>query len=286
MEEVICWLDEGPASRGEVFKLLAVAGEEAATRAFGATQNREERQLSSVYTTAELALSAFADPKVLEETERAEYSPADLLDGGANTLYLCAPRTEQERLRPLFSMLVQELLAVVEEIVATTGRPIDPPLLLLLDEAANVAPFPGLDEVASTGAGQGVQLLTIFQDLAQIRVRYGERATTILNNHTAKVFGSGIADPKTLEYVSQIVGAGSFEERSQTAGEGRRSQTEGQTYRDLIHPSVLRGADPGSGLLIYRHLPPAMIELRPWFADRALGELHLGAPGRSAQEGV
>jgi len=69
-------------------------------------------------------------------------------------------------------------------------------LLLVLDEAANIAPIPNLDEIASTGAGQGVQLLSVFQDLAQVRSRYGDRAQTIVNNHRAKLFGAGVSRPR------------------------------------------------------------------------------------------
>ncbi len=42
----------------------------------------------------------------------------------------------------------------------------------MLDEAANVAPIPDLDALASTGAGQGIQLVTVFQDIAQVNARY------------------------------------------------------------------------------------------------------------------
>ncbi len=209
MEAVVRWLDEGPdVNDAQIEELLNEAGEAAAKRAWQATQNREERQRSSVYTTAEMIVAAFADPRVAEETKGADYSPAALLDGGANTLYLCAPLHEQERLRTVFSMLVQELLAVVYETVAATGKPLDPPLLLLLDECANIAPIPNLAEIASTGAGQGVQLLSVFQDMAQVSSRYGRRASTIVNNHRAKVFGTGISDPETLSYVSRVLGAG------------------------------------------------------------------------------
>ena len=100
------WLDEGPeASEADVGELLAEAGEPRSERAWRATQNREERQRSSVYTTAEMIVAAFADPRVARR-RGADYTPAALLDGGIDTLYLCAPLHEQERLRTLFSMLV------------------------------------------------------------------------------------------------------------------------------------------------------------------------------------
>ena len=279
MEAVVAWLDEGPeANDAQIEELLKEAREPAALRAWQATQNREERQRSSVYTTAEMIVGAFADPRVAEETKGADYSPAALLDGGANTLYLCAPLHEQERLRTVFSMLVQELLAVIYETVAATGRPLDPPLLLLLDECANIAPIPNLAEIASTGAGQGVQLLSIFQDMAQVSTRYGPRVSTIVNNHRAKVFGTGISDPDTLSYVSRVLGSGEFEQRSRSTGEkGRRSETEGETYRDLAPANLVRERDPGTGLLLYGHLPPAKIKLRPWYEDAGLRKLRHGS---------
>jgi type IV secretion system protein VirD4 len=285
MESVVRWLDEGPdANDALIEELLSDAGEPAAKRAWQATQNREERQRSSVYTTAEMIVAAFADPRVAEETKGADYSPAALLDGGANTLYLCAPLHEQERLRTVFSMLVQEVLAVVYETVAATGKPLDPPLLLALDELANIAPIPNLAEIASTGAGQGVQLLSVFQDLAQVSARYGRQASTIVNNHRATVLGSGISDPDTLSYVSRVLGAGEFEQRSRSTGEkGRRSETEGDTYRDLAPANFVRERDPGTGLLVYGHLPPAKIKLRPWYEDRELRRLRDGLGAEEAR---
>ena len=104
------------------------------------------------------------------------------------------------------------------------------------------------------------------------------RASTIVNNHRAKIFGTGISDPETLTYVSRVVGAGEFEQRSRTAGErGRNSLSTGDTYRDLAPANLVREADPGSGLLVYGHLPPAKIGLRPWFEERTLKGLNQGA---------
>lgn len=275
MASVVRWLDEGAeASEPEVLDILRATGVEEAERAYLATQNREERQRSSVYTTAEMIVAAFADPEVAAETAGADWSPVEFLDGGANTLYLCAPLHEQERLRPLFSMVVQELFAEVYERAARTGKPLDPPLLGLFDEAANIAPIPNLHEVASTAAGQGIQVLSIFQDLAQISARYGRNAATIVNNHRAKLIGSGISDPETLSWASRVIGAGEFEQRSQTAGErGRRSTTQGDTYRDLAPAGVLREGQLGTAVLVYGSLPPAQIRLRPWFQEADLRRL-------------
>lgn len=272
--DVIRWLDEGPEAELIVAERLQATGSAEAVRAWEANWNREERQRSSIYTTAETILGAFADPLVLDACSAADYTPAALLDGEANTLYLCAPAHEQERLRIVFAAMISELVSVVYESSAQTGKPLDPPLLIVLDEAANIAAPADLDGIASSGAGQGIQLVTVFQDLAQVSARYGARAPTIFNNHRAKVFCSGVADPDTLRYISQVVGDGEFRQRSETAGEkGQASATEGSTYRDLAPANVVRGAKPGSALLVYGHLPLAQLRLRPWFDEPALRRL-------------
>ena len=130
-----------------------------------------------------------------------------LLDGGRHTAYLCAPAHEQRRLQPLFATLVQEIVAAAYERATETGKPLDPPLLLVLDECANIAPLRELATLASTGAGQGIQLVSVFQDMAQINAVYGrDRAPTIVSNHRAKVILSGIADAQTLDYVARLLG--------------------------------------------------------------------------------
>lgn len=277
MATVVAWLDEGPeACEAAVGPILAEAGEEEAARAFMATQNREERQRSSVYTTAETMLAGFADPRVAAETAGFDYTPEALLEG-ANTLYLVGPRTEQDRLRAVFAALIQELIALIEARSGALGGPIDPPVLLLLDELANIAPFPGLDELASTAAGMGVQLVSICQDIAQLQARFGRRAGTIVNNHRAKLAGRGISDIETLNYFTHLIGSGEFEQRSvSTSGgaHGRHSRTEGDTYRELAPSHVLRQSEEARALMVYGSLPATTVALRPWYDEPKLSRLH------------
>ena len=277
MADVVRWIDT--QEQGEVKDALIAAGVEAALLAAEATWQRDERQRSSIYTTTETVLAAYADPGVLQSAELAELTPQRLLDGGAHTAYLCAPAHEQQRLRPLFATLIQDVVAAVYERAARTGAPLDPPLLVILDEAANIAPLRDLDVLAATGAGQGIQLVSVFQDLAQLKERWGERAQTIVNNHRAKILGAGTSDPHTLELAARVLGDEEIRQTSATAGhEGHGSTTESTTWRALAPAHVLREARPGTGVLIYGHLPPAQLDLRPWFADRQLRELATAPP--------
>ena len=274
---VVRWLDAGPEAQPEVTRLLRRFGPREASGAWQASWNRDPRQRASIYTTAETVLAAYADPCVAALATEPAYTPSHLL-AGANTLYLCAPAHEQQRLRPLFVALLRELIGEVYERASASGEPLDPPLLLVLDEAANIAPLPDLAELASSGAGQGIQLLSVFQDLAQVKSRYGaEGARTILGNHRAKLFGAGTSDPDTYEYLRHAIGAGEFRQRSHTRGDpGKRSATESRTYRDLAPAKAVREAPPGTALLLYGRLPAARIAMRPFYRERRLRALAQG----------
>ena len=151
---------------------------------------------SSLMQTIATGLDAWQEPAIATATIGESQISRKRLLAGPNTLYLIAPAHEQRRLRGLFTALVAEITAAAFDRSAQTGRPIDPPLLLALDEAANIAPLPNLDEIASTGPGQGVQLLTILQNISQASDRWGkDRAETIIANHRARLFCSGIGEP-------------------------------------------------------------------------------------------
>jgi type IV secretion system protein VirD4 len=272
MGDVVTWIDT-QADR-TIMELLDVIGHQGAIDAMRASVMRDERQRSSIYTTAETILEAYADPRVLERSGKSDIDPRSFLDGGSHTLYLASTVREQRRLRPLFVALIQAIVQEAYEQSAAIGRPLDPPLLLVLDEAANIAPLPDLDVLASTGSGQGVQLLTVLQDLAQAHDRWGrDRAETIVNNHRAKVVGAGCSDPRTLEWLSRLLGDEELDHRSTTMGDGRNTETRSVTYRTMAPANLVRQGRPGTAVLVHGNLRPAWIRLRPWFRDRKLREL-------------
>jgi type IV secretion system protein VirD4 len=271
MADVVGWVDDQQTD--EVVDALEAAGQHEALRALRASWGRDERQRSAVYTTTETVIEVFADPAVAASAVPGtnDVDPVGLLEAD-NTLYLCAPAHEQRRLRPLFSGLVTRVVDAAYDRAARRGRPLDPPLLVILDEAANIAPLADLDVLASTAAGHGIQLVTVWQDLAQLQARYGPKAGTVVNNHRAKLFLAGIADPATLEHASTLIGEAEMQTASTTVDGSRKatSTTRAATYRRLAPPDSLRRIDPGSGVLISGHLPPVRLALRPWYRNPEL----------------
>ncbi|MFZ4515941.1 MAG: hypothetical protein ACOYN3_06480, partial [Acidimicrobiia bacterium] len=78
-------------------------------------------------------------------------------------------------------------------------------------------------------------------------------------------------DPSTLDYVKQICGDQDIEQTSVTVnGDGVRSSTESINTKALASAGMLRRMRPGEGLVVYGHLLPAKIVLRPWYKDTKL----------------
>jgi type IV secretion system protein VirD4 len=236
--------------------------------------NKDARLRDSVFATMENVLAGYADPKVADTAEGCEIDLAEWLSGN-HTIYVVATAHEQARLRPVLTVLVQQAIRAAYDAAAaeTSGR-LPHPCLVLLDEAGNTAPLRDLPSYASTARSHGITLVSVWQDLAQIRAIYRDRAQTVLNNHRAKLFGTGIADEATLEYVSRLVGDERRTERTfsgDLAG-GRRSLSEHTTYRRAAPIDVIRRIRTDEGVLVYGSELPAHVRLRPYYRDPELSE--------------
>jgi type IV secretion system protein VirD4 len=251
-------------------------GAEAGLEALQSVWKGDSKFLSNLTQTVATALDAWQEPLIAKATAGDSQISAERLLERAHTLYLIAPAHEQRRLRGLFTALVADVTAAAFERSASTGKAINPPLLLALDEVANIAPLPNLDEIASTGPGQGVQLLTVIQNISQAADRWGrDRAETIIANHRARLFCSGIGDRATLDYLAHTLGdeeLGRVSTTRDTALESG-SHTYSTDFRPLAAPHRVRQADTSSALLVYGNLAPAWLALRPWYANAQLNEL-------------
>jgi len=249
---------------------LVIASEVDAANAHAATFRRDDRARSSLFQVMEQILGVYLDPTVARSSTRSDFDTTVLVNT-TSTLYLTAPARDQERLRPLFATVLTQLLDAAYRQHAATGKPLDPPLLMVIDEAANIAPIDDLPTVASTAAATGVQLAAVFQDLAQIKSRYGQASGTVLNNHRAKLVLPGVSDLDTLDTTSRLIGDEEIDRRTTTIDAlGRRSHTDATQRRRLLPAELARQLNDGDGVLLYGNLPPIRLRLRPWYRHRAL----------------
>ena len=287
MADVVRWVQVQEVD--EVKDLLSDQGVAEASNAFTACQKMPPNTRGSIYATANSILEVFGDPTVVasadgraggrrprtmsathgrfpicrrrKRADRCDIDPAKLLDNRA-TLYLVSPVHAQVRLAPLIEALIMSIVREAQN-RSQAGKPCDPGLLLLLDEAGNVAPLRHLPAIASTGRGQGIQLVTAWQDLGQIKHRYGQLASTVLTNHAGLLALRGIRDRETLDLLSFLLGDGEVDRTSTTTQAGGGHSTSVARQRERLAPAdALRQLPVGSGLLIYGSLPPVKVRFK------------------------
>jgi type IV secretion system protein VirD4 len=272
MSDVLRWGQR--QDRAEITAAINVANEPAAADAFESIWSLAEQRRSQVYSQVLGVIAAYTDPTVKEASVGTRFTAERLLDGVANTAYVSLPAHEQRRLGPLTVALVQDVIELAFERSRDRGAPIDPALLVVLDDAASSAPLPQLDVYAASAGGHGVQLVTAFRHLSQMRARYDERAEAVFANHQAKVILSGVPDPVTLTLLSHLLGDETIRQLATPAALAKAGKDGGgeasARARGASPADALGWISPGHGVLLYGHIPPAPITLRPWFRDRQL----------------
>ena len=104
-------------------------------------------------------------------------------------------------------MVIKQFIDAAYAWVLANGRSLDRKVLAILDELPNIAPINNLGGIASTVASQGMQLVSVVQDLSQLHTRYGSNdANTIINNHRALLLLTGVKDTVTLDLASKLLG--------------------------------------------------------------------------------
>lgn len=243
------------------------------------------RGISEVPTDTRSSIYATAQSLVWPWSQRAGAASArgvsvdlgwltDPTNDQARTLYLTAPLKAQERYQPVLGGLLADLFAQVFDHHSRTGGKLDPPLLVIIDEAGNT-PLDDLPQLASTLSGLGVQLVTVWQSKAQLDAKFGTSADTVLTNHPTKLFFSGLSDPATLNYLRDLTGSEHVGTRSvsRPAGlmaVGQRNETASTHELPLIPAHVARQQPTGSALMVHGNLPPAEVRGRYAAKDRRL----------------
>jgi type IV secretion system protein VirD4 len=212
-----------------------------AAHAHETTFYRDDPSRSHYFHVMYQVLSVYGDPSVAATAAKHEIVTSELLDGGEHTVYLTAPDHDQVRFQPLFATIVRQVLTAATDRFAAEGTPLDPPLLLLLDEAVGVTSVEDLAAIAATGAPKGVQVVSIFQDLGKWEGLQRDASGLLAKDHRA---------------VLVLPGDRSF-------------GASGSPTDDML-ADVSAQLGPGEGALLLGTSRPVRLKARPWYQD---GEL-------------
>lgn len=217
-----------------------------------------ERELSSIFSTVSNVLAAYNSHAAQTLADHPNFEAAEFVNPttAPQTIYITAPAHHQDMIAPIVVALIQEIrnAAYLAHRQQTASSPA-PNLLFALDEAANIAPIPGLPAMVSEGGGQGVTVLAVFQDLSQVRRRWKAAGDGFLSLFATKLIFGGIGDQQTLQALSTITG--DWDRPTQTTSRNQQfmqlasTSTSWTTSRQpLLTPSEIANIPKGHELAI------------------------------------
>jgi type IV secretion system protein VirD4 len=236
---------------------------------------------TSVLGTAQVALAWASRAAVRASTDSAVTPQIDLekLIAQNGTLYVVSPSRIQEELAPLIAALLDGLCArAIDLAISTPAGRLERPLLLALDEVANIAPIRSLPRLLSEGIQQGIVPVLGVQDMSQARARWGEHETaTMWSTPALRLVLAGVADPYTAQLVSdacgeQLVWRPQISENTSTSHQverlgktytGGNSHSYAQQRERAVQPADLRAMPAGRALALPQGREPIGLDLFP-----------------------
>ena len=228
----------------------------------------DQKQRDSVWAMVAIAFAALADPRVLDAVSPDDgeaFDPETFLRS-RGTVYLLGTSTGAAATAGLVGAFVEDVIEAARRIAA--GSPaarLDPPLSLILDEAANY-PLPSLSSLMSEGGGTGISTLVVLQSLAQARAVWGEhQAGAIWDSAIVKVILGGGSNARDLDDLSKLIGQRQERQTSTSIGpDGRTSTSTSDREVRVMEPSRLRTLPFGTGVLLLRSALPIVLTLGQW----------------------
>lgn len=228
----------------------------------------DPRQRDSTWSMVANVFAPLADPRVLDAVSprpEEEFDPESFLRE-RGTLYLLGTAAGASATANLVAALAEDVVETARRLAATSvGARLDPPLAVILDEAANY-PLPSLPSLMSDGGGTGITTIVVLQSLAQARDRWGaDAAAAIWDAAIVKLVLGGAGNANDLRDVSALTGTRMERRASETIGaDGRRSVSYSTHEVPLLDTGRLRTLPFGQGVLLLRSAPPILLVLQPW----------------------
>jgi type IV secretion system protein VirD4 len=228
----------------------------------------DPRQRDSVWAMVANTFAALADPNVLDAVTP---SPGEQFDPEVflrehGTLYLLGTASGASATANLVAAFIEDIVESARRLAASSpGARLDPPLAVILDEAANY-PLPSLPSLMSDGGGTGITTMVVLQSLAQARARWGQHeAAAIWDAAIVKLALGGSGSAEDLRDLSALMGTRQEERIHYSWGsDGHRSSSTSIQEVPILDTGRLRTLPFGHAVLLLRSAPPILLTMQPW----------------------
>jgi type IV secretory pathway TraG/TraD family ATPase VirD4 len=275
LRDVAGWLNE-PAVPTPI-ELLDDAGFTAMAASLRGAQNGAAETRDGIYQTARTAAKAMTDPEIMAWVTPPNHGGLPAFDPDAfaasrDTLYLLSK--SRSAAAPLIAALSDTAMRAAERRAEQLGGRLDPPMVVPLDEAANICRIADLPDLYSHLGSRSIIPVTILQSYEQGVTVWGEAGmATLWGAATKKIIGAGVDSPRLARDLATLVGQHDVPVRTLNYGDSRVSESVSLRRQDILEPAAIRALPPGKALLLATGIKPALIHLTPWYAGPRAAEI-------------
>jgi len=237
----------------------------------------DQKQRDSVWAMVAIAFASLADPAVLDAVSPGpgeQFDPQTFLRQ-RGTVFLVGTSTGACATAGLVGAFVEDVAEAARRLAAgSPGARIDPPLSMILDEAANY-PLPSLTSLMSEGGGTGITTMVVLQSLAQARAVGGSMRPPRSGTRPASNSSSAAAPtPET----SKTCPSSSANETNDSTRRPSAPTAAAPAPRPAVRsrswtPGRLRMLPFGTAVLMLRAARPIVLSMTSWTKRPEAAEL-------------
>ncbi|MFD3808061.1 type IV secretory system conjugative DNA transfer family protein [Streptomyces sp. NPDC058619] len=240
-----------------------------------------------IYETARQYASALLNSEiaawVTPQKGIPEFKPADFVTS-KDTLYLLS-KDGGGGASSLIAACADSVMRAATTQAERAGGRLDPPMLAILDEAANVCKISDLPDLYSHLGSRGIIPITILQSYRQGQKVWGDAGMDAMwSASTVKVIGSGIDDPDFADKLSRLIGDHDVETKSTSNSDSGKSTSISMRQERILPADAIRALPKGTALCFATGMRAAMLDLRPWYMEP--GAEALSAASAAASRGI
>lgn len=227
-----------------------------------------ERQRAGVYGTARTATSFLTLRSVQEWVTpgpgRVAFDPHKFV-ASKDTLYLLSQEGNGS-MAPLVTAMTVAVEEAATELATAQGGRLKVPLMMVLDEVANVCPWPDLPAKYSHFGSKGILVASFFQSWSQGAAVFGDAGMKAMWSHTmTAILGAGVTEhgfqSSTKERIGSYLRASKSHSRSSKGGS---SSVQG-TKDDIVEVSDLSSFGPTRAIIFNTGKRAVIARTVPWF---------------------
>lgn len=217
----------------------------------GVQQYREFREKASGKTAKSIVISAVARlapfrTSAVRRIFSYDSMHLDLVGEEKTAVFVVVPPTDDTFnfiAGMLFTQLFQELQYCATQVHKHDGQRLPVPCRFILDEFANTCTIPNFVKILAYARSFGIGITPILQSLEQIKNMYKDEWGVIVDNCNTLLYLGSISHMDTLEYMSKLLGKGTFDKKTTGRTRGRSGSTSENwdvVGRELMDTSEIR----------------------------------------------